>query len=96
MRKTRSGAGGSRGRNGAESIAAVSEPPITMEVMVRIQAIALLESDGGYTVIIPSLGCATEGDTLEEAQTNAVEAAEGWLTAQHERMKEEAIRATQG
>ena len=33
--------------------------------------------------------------TIEEAQANAVEAAEGWLTSQHKRMKEEAIRATQ-
>jgi predicted RNase H-like HicB family nuclease len=55
-----------------------------------------LVQDGGFTVLIPSLGCATEGDTIEEAQANAVEAAEGWLTSQHKRMKDEAIRATQG
>ncbi len=62
----------------------------------RLQAIALPEADGGFTVVIPALGCATQGDTIEEAQVNAVEAAEGWLTSQHKRMKDEAIRATQG
>ena len=70
--------------------------PITLDVMVRLQAIALPEADGGFTVVIPALGCATEGDTIEEAQTNAVEAAEGWLTSEHKRMKDEAIRATRG
>ena len=69
--------------------------PITLDVMVRLQAIALPEADGGFTVVIPALGCATQGDTIEEAQANAIEAAEGWLTSQHKRMKEAAIRATQ-
>ena len=31
--------------------------------------------EGGYTVIVPSLpGCVTEGDTLEEAKSMAVDA----------------------
>lgn len=96
MRKTHSGTSGGRGRAAVESAAAVGDPPITLEVMVRLQAIALPEADGGFTVVIPSLGCATQGDTIEEAQINAVEAAEGWLASQHKRMKGEAIRATQG
>ena len=54
--------------------------PITLDVLVRLQAIALHEADGGFTVVIPALGCATQGDTIQEAQANAVEAAEGWLT----------------
>ena len=70
--------------------------PITLDVMVRLQAIALPEADGGFAVVIPALGCATQGDTIEEAQANAVEAAEGWLTSQHKRKTDEAIRATQG
>src|SRR5437868_15123182 len=69
--------------------------PITLDVLVRLQAIALPEADGGFTVVIPALGCATQGDTIEEAQPNAVEAAEGWLTPQYKRMKDAAIRATQ-
>jgi predicted RNase H-like HicB family nuclease len=69
--------------------------PITLDLVVRLQAIALPEADGGFTVVIPALGCATQGDTIEEAQVNAVEAAEGWLTSQHKRMQDEAIRATQ-
>jgi len=62
--------------------------------MVRLQVVALPEADGGFTVVIPALGCATQGDTIQEAQANAVEAAEGWLASQQKRMKDEAIRAT--
>jgi predicted RNase H-like HicB family nuclease len=69
---------------------------ITLEILVRLQAIALPDADGGFTVVIPALGCATEGDTIEEAQANAVKAAEGWLTSQRKRMKDEAMRATEG
>jgi predicted RNase H-like HicB family nuclease len=69
--------------------------PITLDVVVRLQAIALPEADGGFTVVIPALGCATQGDTIEEARSNAVEAAEGWLTSQHKRKQDQAIRATQ-
>jgi predicted RNase H-like HicB family nuclease len=85
-----------RRRASPESAVANGGHPITLDVMVRLQAIALPEADGGFTVVIPALGCATQGDTIEEAQANAVEAAEGWLTSQHKRMKDEAIRATQG
>jgi predicted RNase H-like HicB family nuclease len=87
---------GSRRRAVPESAMADGDHPITLEVMVRLQAIALPEADGGLTVVIPSLGCATQGDTIEQAQSNAIEAAEGWLTSQHKRMKDVAIRATQG
>jgi hypothetical protein len=69
---------------------------ITLDVILRLQAMALPDASGGVTVVIPALGWATEGDTIEVAQANAVEAAEGWLASQHKRMKEEAIRATQG
>lgn len=38
--------------------------------------------EGGYTVTCPSLpGLVTEGDTIEEARTNAVEAIRGYLEA---------------
>jgi predicted RNase H-like HicB family nuclease len=67
--------------------------PITLDVMVRFQVIALPEADGGFTVVIPALGCATEGDTIQDVQANAVEAAEGWLVSQHKRMKDVAINA---
>jgi predicted RNase H-like HicB family nuclease len=87
-----------RGRRRAspESVVANDGHPVTLDVLVRLQAIALPEADGGFTVVIPALGCATQGDTIEEARANAVEAAEGWLTSQHKRRKDAAIRATQG
>lgn len=79
-----------------ESAASASDQAITLEVMVRLQAIALPEADGGFAVVIPALGCATQGDTIEEAQASTIEAAEGWLTSQHKRMKDQAIRSTRG
>ncbi len=94
--KPRSEPRSGRRHTSPESAVANGDHPITLDVMVRLQAIALPEVDGGFTVVIPALGCATQGDTIEEAQTNAVEAAEGWLTSQHKRMKDEAIRATEG
>ena len=80
----------------SESAPANGDHPITRDVTVRLQSIALPDADGGFTVVIPSLGCATRGDTIEEARANTVEAAEGWLTSQHKRRKDEAIRAAQG
>lgn len=84
-----------RRRTSPESTVAHGDHPVTLDILVRLQAIALPEADGGFTVVIPALGCATQGDTIEEAQANAVEAAEGWLTSQHKRRKDAAIRATQ-
>ena len=71
--------------------------PVTIEVRVRLQALAIPEPTGGYSVIVPSLpGCVSQADTLEDAQANAVEAAEGWLSVQHDRYKEEALRVARG
>jgi predicted RNase H-like HicB family nuclease len=67
--------------------------PITIAVKVRLQAIALPEPEGGYSVVVPALpGCVTEGDTIEEVQSNLVEAAEGWLDSQHDALKDEALK----
>lgn len=53
------------------------------------------EPEGGYTVIIPSLpGCVTFGETLEEAQSMAKEAAELYIHALRER-NEQVIDDTQ-
>jgi len=57
--KTRSETRDGRRRASAESAVANRDDPITLDVMVRLQAIALPEADGGFTVVIPSLGCAT-------------------------------------
>jgi predicted RNase H-like HicB family nuclease len=71
--------------------------PIVIEVKVRLQAIALPEAAGGYSIVVPALpGCVTEADTIEEAQANVVEAAEGWLDVAHDRNKEERIRGILG
>ncbi len=40
---------------------------------------------GGYTVEVPSLpGCVTEGDTVEEALTNARDAIDLYIEALHD------------
>ena len=67
--------------------------PITVVVNVRLQALAIPEPTGGYSVIVPALpGCFTTGETIEEVQAMVVEAAEGWLDSQHDHRKDEAIR----
>ncbi len=67
--------------------------PITMTLKVTLQALALPEENGGFSVIIPALpGCYSDADTIEEAQANAVEAAEGWLASVHDSNKAAAIR----
>ena len=43
-------------------------------------AIFYKEEEGGYSVVIPDLlGCATQGDSIEEAMEMAQDAATGWL-----------------
>ncbi|MBI4248426.1 MAG: type II toxin-antitoxin system HicB family antitoxin [Elusimicrobia bacterium] len=47
-----------------------------------MQLTAVLESqkEGGYTAYIPALpGCVSEGETLEEAKKNLLEALRGYL-----------------
>jgi predicted RNase H-like HicB family nuclease len=71
--------------------------PITVELRVRLQALAIPEADGRFSVVVPALpGCVTAGDTLDEVQANIVEAAEGWLDSQHDHRKDEALRVALG
>jgi predicted RNase H-like HicB family nuclease len=67
--------------------------PVTIEVKVRLQALAVREADGRYSIVVPALpGCFTCADTIEEAQANVVEAAEGWLEVGHDQAKEAVLR----
>lgn len=46
----------------------------------KVEYIVHPEESGGYSVEFPWMpGCVTDADNLEEAHTNAREAAEGWL-----------------
>jgi len=73
----------------------MSAHPVTVDVKVQLQAIAIPEAEGGYSVVVPALpGCFTEGDTIEEVQANVAEVVELWLAAQHDRNKEQAVRDT--
>ncbi|MFO0949746.1 MAG: type II toxin-antitoxin system HicB family antitoxin [Isosphaeraceae bacterium] len=77
----------------AENSAAAIEP-VTVVVTVRLQALAVREPSGGYSVVVPALpGCVTEGDDLDEVRANIVEAAEAWLDSQHDHRKEAALRS---
>jgi len=41
----------------------------------------LAAEEGGYVAVVPALDeCASEGDTLEEAEAMVADAVEGWLT----------------
>jgi predicted RNase H-like HicB family nuclease len=66
--------------------AAVSAPPIAIDVPVVLTALVRPDPDvGGYSASIPSLpGCHTQGETLDEVRANLREAAEGWLAVAHD------------
>jgi len=67
--------------------------PIAVEVMVRLQALALPEPEGGYSIVVPALpGCVSCCETIWEITGNVIEAAEGWLASQHDGAKEESVR----
>ena len=52
----------------------------TQKKILDFNAVFLEETEGGYSVIIPSLpGCFSQGDTFEEAIKNAKEAIELYL-----------------
>lgn len=71
--------------------------PVTIEVKVRLQALAIPEADGRYSIVVPALpGCFSEAGTIEEVQANVVEAAEGWLAAGHDHNKDEDLRVALG
>ena len=49
---------------------------------MTIKAIVREEEEGGYWAEVPALpGCFTQGDTLEELESNIQEAVEAWLLA---------------
>ena len=68
--------------------------PVTVTVQVRLQALAVQEADGRYSVIVPALpGCVTQGDDIEEVKANVVEAAEGWLSVGFDLNRDEALKS---
>ncbi len=47
---------------------------------MKIKAIVHPAEEGGYWAEVPALpGCITEGDTIEELESNLKDAIEGWL-----------------
>jgi predicted RNase H-like HicB family nuclease len=52
---------------------------------MKVKVILHPENEGGYSVAIPALpGCASCGDTMEEALANVREAAEGMIEVMSE------------
>ena len=71
--------------------------PFTVEVRVRLQALAVPEPEGGYSVIVPALpGCVTDAETVEQVLKNLRDVAELWLNAGHDLGKAEALRVALG
>jgi|GEM_PF-709620 len=72
---------------------AVTTVPITIEVKVKLQALAIPEAEGGYSIVVPALpGCFSQAETLDEVQDQIADAAEGWLAVAHDLAKDEAVR----
>lgn len=71
--------------------------PVTIEVKVWLKAPVSPEATGGYSILVPALpGCVSQAETIEEAQVNVIEAAEGWLAAGHDHNKDEDLRVARG
>jgi predicted RNase H-like HicB family nuclease len=52
---------------------------------MKLKAIIHKAAEGGFWAEVPALpGCVTQGDTMEELQTNLHEAIEGWLSVDAE------------
>ncbi len=52
---------------------------------MKLKAIIHKADEGGFWAEVPALpGCVTQGDTMEELQTNLHEAIEGWLSVDAE------------
>jgi antitoxin HicB len=50
----------------------------------EFDVVMVAEPEGGYSVLVPELpSVATQGETVEEARTNAREAIEGYLEVMH-------------
>lgn len=48
---------------------------------MKLKAIIHKANEGGFWAEVPALtGCVTQGDTMEELQTNLHEAIKGWLS----------------
>ncbi len=58
---------------------------LTMSAERVFDVVIVAEPEGGYSVFVPELpSVATQGETIEEARTNAQEAIEGYLEVMHE------------
>lgn len=68
-------------------------PPVVVEVLVKVQALAIEEADGRYSVVVPEIpGCVTMGDDIEHVRAMVKEAAEGCLAVYHDRNRDQALR----
>jgi predicted RNase H-like HicB family nuclease len=67
----------------AVAVDAIVDRPMSAERIFDVVIVA--EPEGGYSVFVPELpSVATQGETIEEARTNAQEAIEGYLEVMHE------------
>ena len=56
-----------------------------MSTQREFDVVIMAEPEGGYSVFVPELpSVATQGETIEEARTNAQEAIEGYLEVMHD------------
>jgi predicted RNase H-like HicB family nuclease len=68
-------------------------PPIVLDVLVKVRALAFPEPDGGYSVIVPEIaGCVTEGDSIEDVEHMVRDLADTLLAIKHDAIRDEAIR----
>ena len=67
--------------------------PVVVEVLVRVKALAFLEAEGGYSVVVPEIeGCVTQGETIEDVERMARELAETLLDMRHDENRDFATK----
>jgi len=67
--------------------------PLTIEITVRLKALAIPEPSGAYTVVIPAFpGCVTAAYSPEEIEGMATEVAELWIEDLEERHTAESLK----
>jgi len=55
-----------------------------MEMELVFNAVFKKESEGGYSALCPELGVASQGETIEDAETNLKEACELYIESAKE------------
>ena len=68
-------------------------PPVVVEVLVKVRALAFAEPQGGYSVVVPEIpGCVTQGEDIADVEAMVRDLADALLEMKHDELRDQAIR----